>query len=611
MAFFSNLAAEAYDRAYSDRQIVQRLASYFVPQRRLLIPVFIVVVLQTILGVLDPFIVARGLDAMKTNPSAQVIWLIVGAVLASAVLTWFGNLMRRRLTARLIANLIQHIRSDAFAAAVQHDMSFFDRYQSGKIISRITNDTQELSQVVLLLSDFAAQFTILIALVIYLLTVSWQLTLVLLLMSPFLVLFGAALRKIARTVTRSGFQAIGEVNASIQEAVAGMRVAKNFRQEAAIYENFKGVNNRSYQVNLRRGFVLSNVFPVVNTLAGLGSALLVYTGGLSVYNGAISIGAWYLFIISLDRFWFPMTNLTSFWSQIQGGLSACERIFALIDAEPSVRQLVKQTTLASEDASANPVILKGEIEFKHVDFRYNEQQKVLDDFSLRIRPGESVAFVGHTGAGKSSVIKLITRFYEFQDGQILMDGRDIRNFDLRYYRRQLGLVSQSPFLFAGTVLDNIRYATPNLTDAEVETVARRIGNGEWLETLSHGLNTEVGERGNRLSMGQRQLVALSRVLAQKPPIFILDEATASVDPFTESQIQTALNLILSESTSILIAHRLSTVKSADRIIALDHGHIIEEGNHEQLLARNGYYAELYQTYFRHQSLDYKIVSAAA
>jgi ATP-binding cassette subfamily B protein len=248
--------------------------------------------------------------------------------------------------------------------------------------------------------------------------------------------------------------------------------------------------------------------------------------------------------------------------------------------------------------------VRGEIEFKHVDFRYNDQQQVLDDFSLCINPGESVAFVGHTGAGKSSIIKLITRFYEFQSGQILIDGQDIRTFDLAEYRQQLGLVAQTPFLFNDTVLNNIRYATPDMRDAEVEAVARRIGDGEWIDALPNGLLTPVGERGMHLSMGQRQLVALARVLAQHPPIFILDEATASVDPFTEKQIQDALNLILAGSTSILIAHRLSTVKAVDRIIVLDRGRIIEEGNHDALMAKGGHYATLYDTYFRHQSADF-------
>ncbi len=234
-------------------------------------------------------------------------------------------------------------------------------------------------------------------------------------------------------------------------------------------------------------------------------------------------------------------------------------------------------------------------------FRYSAQEQVLDDFTLHIRPGESIALVGHTGAGKSSIIKLIARFYEFQEGRIVVDGHDIRAVDLASYRRQLGIVSQVPFLFAGTVADNIRYACPEATDAQIEEMARRIGRGEWLETLPEGIHSDVGERGSRLSMGQRQLVALTRVLVQAPSIFVLDEATASVDPFTESQIQQALDLIMHNSTAIIIAHRLSTVRSADRIIVLQKGRIIEEGSHRVLMTAGGHYAELYDTYFRHQS----------
>jgi ATP-binding cassette subfamily B protein len=486
------------------------------------------------------------------------------------------------------------LATDAFDSAVGLDLSFYDDYSSGRIVSRITSDTQDFGQLVTIITDVASQVIEAGVLGGILWRIDWKLTLIILAFLPLLFIFGILFRKIARRVTQQGMRAIANVNATIKETVSGIAVAKNFRQEQSIFETFNEANQTSYRVNWKRGFTLNWVFPVLNAVAGLATALMVYAGGLTVAQGIVTAGAWYLFILSLDRFMFPIMNISSFWSSIQNGLSASERVFALIDAEPAVVQT----------GSADPGRLKGQIDFDRVCFFYKEDEGVLEDFDLHIQPGETVALVGHTGAGKSSVAKLIERFYEFQGGSIRIDGKDIRGFDLSRYRPNLGIVSQLPFLFSGTVLDNIRYANAAASDSQIEDLAKLIGNGEWLETLPEGLMTEVGERGTRLSMGQRQLVSLMRVLVQRPAVFVLDEATASIDPFTEWQIQQALNLILERTTSILIAHRLSTVKSADRIIVMEKGQIIEEGNHEKLLARGGHYAGLYNTYFRHQSLEY-------
>lgn len=362
-----------------------------------------------------------------------------------------------------------------------------------------------------------------------------------------------------------------------------------------MYDAFKKVNQQSYHVNVRSGFVYNGVFPLLFLVANVGTTIVIYFGGLNVLNGTISAGEWFLFVQSIGILWFPLTSIASFWSQFQLGLSASERVFALIDAEPRVRQIDHQPVPR----------LAGRIEFKDMFFQYTEQQTVLAGFNLTINAGETVALVGHTGAGKSSLGKLVARFYEFQGGELLIDGHDIRTFDLQAYHRQLGVVPQVPFLFSGTVADNIRYARPEASDEEVSNVAQYIGWGDWLEALPDGLDTEVGEEGKALSMGQRQLVALARVLLQDPSIIVFDEATASVDPLTEAQIQEGLDLVLENRTAIIIAHRLSTIRHANRIIVLSRGQIVEEGNHDALIAQGGHYAQLYNTYFRHQSPDYR------
>jgi len=591
---FSGLAAESYDRQYSDRELVGRIMNYFKPHRKHLAWVAVFLLVIAVSAAATPMLGSWGLDQLVEDPASRVMWLLAGIVFLMGLITWGANWIRRRLMARIVGDVVYTLQADGFKAAAEHDLSFHDEYSSGRIVSRITSDTRDFGQLITFITDLVSQFGQALILGIVLVRINWQLSLWVFGFIPILFLAAMSFRRMARTVTRAGMRAMANVNATIKETVSGISVAKNFRQEQTIFDEFDAANIQSYKVNVRRGFVLALIFPSLSVLGGIASAILVYVGALTVVQGVITVGAWYLFLLSQDRFFFPIINLSAFWTQVQSGLSAAERIFGLIDAESAVVQV-----------GENPApLLKGDIRFEDMYFHYSKQEQVFKNFTLHIQPGESVALVGHTGAGKSSIAKLIARFYEFQEGQILIDGEDIRSFDLGQYRSQLGIVSQIPFLFSGTVAENICYACAGASEEEVAGVAREIGGGEWVDTLPQGMQTQVGERGNRLSMGQRQLVSLLRVLVQQPAIFILDEATASIDPFTEWQIQQALDLILKNSTSILIAHRLSTIKAADRIIVLEDGGIIEEGNHETLLAKNGHYANLYNTYFRHQSLAY-------
>jgi len=618
------LDTEAYDRNYSDRELLVRVLRYFRPHRRQIALVAVAIALNSAAGTGGPILISKGIDVLRTaqHASTGIMLLFTGGVLLLGALAWGFNFIQQFFSARVVGDVVLKIREEVFAATIQHDLSFYDEHPSGKIVSRITSDTQDLSDVVTLTTNLLSQVLLVVILSAWLLSIDVRLTLLLVGMTPIAITFALSFRRIARTVTQRARRVTAKINAQIQESVSGITVAKTFRQEQAIYNTFAENNRQAYGVGLRRGLTLDTIFPIMGASSGLGVALLIYAGGLATRTpatgdlaGVVSPGNWYLFMQAVGFYWWPLINIASFWSQFQDGLAAAERVFALIDLEPKV----VQTALRPADgepvepqAASQPVSkLRGEIAFKNLRFSYVTDEAasrggevVLPDFTLTIRPKETVALVGHTGAGKSSIARLIMRFYEFQGGELTADGQDIRGLDLGEYRRQIGLAPQEPFLFSGTVRENIRYGLRDATDAGVLAAAMQIGGGDWLADLPVGLDTDVGERGANLSMGQRQLVALARVILKDPAIFILDEATASVDPFTEAQIQEGLETIMRDRTAIVIAHRLSTVKHADRIIVMDQGRIIEEGKHGELMARGGHYAGLYNTYFRHQSLAY-------
>ncbi len=594
------LDTESYDRQYSDRVLLRRILTYFRPYRRHMALVGLLIMLSSVVGTGVPVLISRALDALAHAPGSSGWLVLVAGVLALGIASWSINYLRQSLSARVVGDVVLQLRRDVFGASIEHDLSFFDEHPTGMIVSRVTADTQDFSQVVTLSMDLLSQVMTVTVLSLWLLSISPPLTLVLFAMSPIAVAIALSFRRIARAVTRQARRVRARINAQIQESISGIVVAKSFRQEGALYSRFRANNLQAFAVGVRRGLTLGTIFPLMGMTSALGTALLIYLGGVQVSRGAITPGNWFLFMEAVGFYWFPMMSIASFWSQFQDGLAAAERVFALIDAEPAVVQI-----------AAEPVPeLRGSIAFRHVCLTYTGAETVLPDLNLEIAAGETVALVGHTGSGKTSIARLIGRFYEFQEGEILIDGRDIRRLDLAQYRRHIGFVPQDPFLFSGTVRDNIRYGRPETTEEEVVAAAKAAQAHDFILQLPQGYDTHIEERGGNLSGGQKQRIAIARALTMRPKILILDDSTSSVDVETETKIQDALEELMAHCTSFVVAQRISTVLRADKIVVIDRGRVVAQGTHAELMRTSPIYQEIYESQLGGRPLDTVIASGA-
>ncbi len=592
MAWFG-LEAEEYDRTYSNKELFTRMLKKFKPHSRSMGIVVTFSTLTALSAGLLPTLTKEVINQIDSNPG--FIFIAMGIILALNLLSFIFNYVVRSNMNRVVYLVCYNLRRESNYQVLMQDLSFFDKFPTGKIVSRINSDGQKVGEAANIFVSTLSSLMILVIVIVPMIIVSWLITSILLILVPIMFVFAFSFRKAARRRTLLGQRSLALVNAFVQESMSGIQIIKTFRQEKKLYDEFQAINKQSYKVNMRRALFMNILYPSLDIIVGLIFALLIYFGGNAVVIGELQMGDLYMFFQSSVIIFQPLFQLASFWPQFQDGMSAAERMFSLMDSESEIK----------EGDYVHPE-LKGKIEFENLNFSYANERTVFENFNLTIQPGESVAIVGHTGAGKTSIARMLMRLYEFQSGDnsLRIDGKSIRDLNLNEYRKKIGYIGQVPFLWDDTIENNVKFGLPNASRDEVIRVLEQSGGIDWIKDLDNGLNTHIMERGKLLSMGQKQLIVFARVLLQNPSILILDEATASVDPFTETLIQEAMEKAMEGRTTIIIAHRLVTVRHVDRIIVLDHGKIIEEGNHEKLIAKKGYYAELYNTYFRHQSYEF-------
>lgn len=583
---------EILGKAY-DARLMRRFFGYVRPYRRALVLGVLLLLGTSLADLAGPLIVGWAIDNYIRTPRPDGLLFGCALYVLTLLLSFACRYGQTYVTGVLGQNIMYDVRSQLFGHVQRLSLGFFDRNPVGRLVTRLTNDVDVLNEMltsglVTIIGDVFTLTLIAIAMLLF----NWQLALLTFLVLPLLVVASLKIQVRMRASFRATRLRLARINAFISENVTGMQVVQLFNREGRNFSDFTGLNRDYRDATIQSTFYFALFFPIVGLISALATALIIWFGGGRVVAGAMTIGTLTSFLLYLERFFLPIRDLSEKYNILQSAMASSERIFQLLDEEPEVRDKPDPVRLGS---------LRGAVEFDHVWFRYTEDQWVLRDVSFTVAPGESVAFVGATGAGKTSIISLMSRFYDVQRGRVLVDGVDVRDVAQQELRSHIGVVLQDPFLFSGTIRSNIRLHNESITDEQVRQAARYVNAAHFIERLPNGYDEEVRERGAGLSVGQKQLLSFARAIAFNPEIMlVLDEATSSVDTETEGLIQDALRKLMRGRTSFIIAHRLSTVQNVDRIIVLHKGQIVEQGNHQELLARRGYYYRLYELQYRNQ-----------